>query len=203
MAANDSGFLAAQFQLGLRLDQYMASLKSNKETFRANFMSATACLTPEILGAYRRLPVKVRVMGLVNDDDPDTMRDMPVISRLSVEVGTILLRFFRAKEHFSLAGILSGPTPAIAFLDDRFNFIGTHIQRTPALAQWMEARQAAWLAEHPEASDLNVPINRVKLQIATNALTPQERIYWGEQALQTWLKMMEQYFHGAASSQAN
>lgn len=100
MAANDSGFLAAQFQLGLRLDQYMASLKSNKETFRANFMSATACLTPEILGAYRRLPVKVRVMGLVNDDDPDTMRDMPVISRLSVEVGTILLRFFEPKNIF-------------------------------------------------------------------------------------------------------
>jgi hypothetical protein len=188
-----------QFERGLRLDQYIATLTQNKENFRANFIKATETFNADDLAFFRSLPYKVNIAVLTNDVNPDALRDVPIVSRLSVEVGKLVLRLFRPGAHTDVAETLTHASPqgmaglpVIAFLSPEMAWIGAHVQRLPELTEELHRRHEAWVHAHPEVKDAHEPIEqmspitRTRLTQALYALTPEQRIDWGSRTIQAW-----------------
>jgi hypothetical protein len=186
-----------QFESGFRLDQYIAHIKNNKENFRANFIKAIECITAEDLTFFRALPQRIHVAVLTSDASADALRDVPVISRLSAEVNGLSLRLFNDDEHAEAGAVLreaardacAGDAPAlplIAFFNENMNYIGALCGPMPELAAEMRRRHQAWVMEHPEIKDASAPlsemspITRTRLTQVIYAMTPEQRVAWGQ-----------------------
>lgn len=198
-----------QFERGLRLDQYIASITQNKENFRANFIKATETFTAEDLAFFRNLPNKVNIAVVTEDANLDALRDVPIISRLSVEVGTLILRLFRSATHAEAAQAIiqdaavatpqhgGGPLPLIAFYTLEMRLIGVHTCRVPELSKELHRRHLAWVQAHPEINDARepldkmTPITRTRLIQALYALTPEQRVTWGRKTVQAWRRTLQ------------
>jgi hypothetical protein len=197
-----------QFERGLRLDQYIATITQNKENFRANFIKATESFTPEDLAFFRNLPHKVHIAVLTDDVNLDALRDVPIISRLSVEVGKLVLRLFRPATHTDVAAALAravtalqaepGALPVIAFCTPEMALIGAHVRRLPEMTEEMRSRQEAWAQAHPEINDSReaiermTPITRTRLMQALYTLTPEQRVAWGRKTVQAFRHLIAQ-----------
>jgi hypothetical protein len=206
-----------QFEKGLRLDQYIASIAQNKENFRANFIKATEAFNADDLAFFRNLPAKVNIAVVTDDANLDALRDVPIIGRLSVEVGSKLaLRLFRPTTHADVVQAImqdltspagaqadagSGTLPIIAFYTQEMRLIGAHMCRVPELSIEMRRRKSAWIESHPEVRDARdpwdkmTPITRTRLIQAIYALTPEQRVTWGRLTVQHWRRLL-----GAPSS---
>jgi hypothetical protein len=203
-----------QFERGLRLDQYIATLNQNKENFRANFIKAVEVFSADDLAFFRNLPRKAHIVAITDDGNLDALRDVPVLGRLSVEVGKLVLRLFRVTSNMEMAHIVAdaiGLTtrnsatgdivlsrlPIVAFCTPEMQVIGCHVHRLPELADEMEQRHQAWIAAHPEIQDAREPlekmspITRTRLLQALFTMTPEQRILWGRRAVRAWRHMLE------------
>ena len=208
---------AEEFEQGLRLDQYMAHLDRNKENFRANFIKAIELITPEDLAFFRKLP-KTNVLVVTDDENQDALRDVPIISRLSVEVGTLKLKMFRHQANQTSQPIVdklckllpvapdaapSGGAPVelrmpiVAFFTLEMQFIGLFSRRLSELTTEMERRHAEWANSHPEVRDAHdpiekmSPITRTRLLQTIYAMTPDQRVQWGRKTVAGWRKLLE------------
>jgi hypothetical protein len=196
-----------QFEGGFRLNQYIAHIKNNKENFRANFIKAIECITPDDLAFFRSLPQRVNVAVLTNDASLDALRDVPIISRLCAEVNRMPLRLFDAEAHPEAAQALlhaaqdactEGLTtlPIIAFFDENMNYIGAQCGPLVALAEEMRRRHLAWANEHPEIRDAREPfegmspITRTRLTQVIYAMTPEQRVDWGRKLIRHWQQIL-------------
>lgn len=198
-----------QFERGLRLDQYIATLTQNKENFRANFIRATEAFTGEDMAFFRGLPGTVYVAVLTDDGNPDAVRDVPLISRLSVEAGKLVLRLFRVQSHPDIAAALErerlkpdaafvgdGGLPVVAFLGHEMRLIGAQAGRLPEVSGEMRRRHESWAQMHPEVRDARErlermsPITRTRVMQALYALTPEERVAWGQRAVRAWREIL-------------
>jgi hypothetical protein len=199
-----------EFEQGLRLDQYMAQLDRNKENFRANFIKAIELILPEDLAFFRKLP-KTNVLVVTDDDNQDALRDVPIISRLSVEVGSLKLKLFRHQSNHQSQGIveklsLLAPNvaatgalrpPIVAFFTPEMHFCGLHSLRLADLTTEMERRHHDWAAAHPEVHDAHEPmekmspITRTRLLQTLYAMTPDQRVHWGRKTVAAWRKLLE------------
>ncbi|MDW8396257.1 MAG: hypothetical protein RMM31_08445 [Anaerolineae bacterium] len=192
----------AHFDRGLRLDQYIASMTRNREDFRAYFVAAGSALSPEVLSNFRRLPAPVFVAALVEDDNLDALRDIPLLGRLCAEVTKLTLRLFRPHTHPEEAQALATDAgqsqaeqralPIVGFYSVEFRLLAAHVQRLPALTGLMEKRRAEWIAAHPDVQDAQAPwermspITRIRLTCALYSLSTAERLYWWQQCLAAW-----------------
>jgi hypothetical protein len=204
-----------QFERGLRLDQYIASITQNKENFRANFIKATETFTAEDLAFFRNLPHKVHIAVLTDDVNLDALRDVPIISRLSVEGGKLVLRLFRPGTHPDVVAALADDVPAlredntalpvIAFCTPEMALIGVHVRRLPEMTEEMRSRREAWALAHPEVSDAReaiermTPITRTRLTQALYALTPEQRVAWGRKTVHAFRRLLSQPSGGASA----
>lgn len=195
-------FTKAHFDCGLRLDQYIASMRQQREDFRAYFVAAGSMLSPQVLGRFRRLPSPVFVAAIVEDDSPDVLRDIPLLGRLCAEVTKLVLRLFRPHTHpeatqalFTDAGldpVEASKLPVVGFYSPEFRLLFTHIQRLPALNTLIEQRRAEWIAAHPDIPDAREtwehmsPVTRTRLIHAIHSLSATERAYWWRQCLDFW-----------------
>jgi hypothetical protein len=204
-----------QFERGLRLDQYISSITQNKENFRANFIKAVEIFTDDDLAFFRSLPYKVNIAILSEDDNPDALRDVPLISRLSVEVGKLSLKLFRAATHADAARELMAcpldgdgdgdgavdehaarPMPVIAFMQPDMQLIDAHAGPHPDVLKEVHRRQQAWAESHPEVKDAResiskmTPITRTRVNQSLYALTPDQRVEWGRKAIAGWRKIL-------------
>ncbi|MDW8351102.1 MAG: hypothetical protein RML99_04240 [Anaerolineae bacterium] len=199
-----------QFESGLRLDQYIASIAQSKESFRANFIKATEAFGADDLAFFRRLPTKVNVAVVTEDANPDALRDVPIIGRLSVEVGKLVLRLFRPATHadavraiaqdvssaIGAGGAGDVQLPIIAFYTPGMQLIGAHVCRLPELSAEMNRRRHAWVESHPEVLDARepldkmTPITRTRLMQVMYALTPEQRAAWGRRTVQHWRRIL-------------
>jgi len=199
-----------QFERGLRLDQYISSITHNKENFRANFIKAVEIFTDDDLSFFRSLPYKVNIAVLSEDDNPDALRDVPIISRLSVEVGKLNLKLFRAATHADAARVLLAfpraegsdnahaplMLPLIAFLGPDLQLIGVDAGPHPEVVTEVRRRHMAWVDSHPEVKDARealskmTPITRTRIVQALYALTPEQRQEWGRKAIGGWRKIL-------------
>lgn len=203
-------FTLEQFEKGLRLDQYVATIATGKESFRANFIKAMEAFDPADLAFFRNLPIRVYVAVVTEDADPDALRDVPVIGRLSVEARKLILRLFRPTTHadavqaimqdvFSSAADrrdVRDHLPVIAFYTEQMRLIGAHVRRLPELSAEMDRRRSAWIESHPEISDVRAPmdemtpITRTRLLQVMYALTPDQRAAWGRLTVRHWRHML-------------
>jgi hypothetical protein len=192
-----------QFESGLRLDQYIAHLKHNKENFRANFIKAIECITPDDLAFFRALPQRIQVAALTSDASLDALRDVPVISRLSTETSRLSLRLFDEDQHTSAIDALRLSTrdacdraqsgiPIIAFFSENMDYIGAQCGPLPEITDEMYRRQQRWVLEHPEIKDAHEsfasmsPITRTKLTQVMYAMSPEQRIEGGQKLIRHW-----------------
>lgn len=200
-----------QFESGLRIDQYIATITQNKENFRANFIKAIDACAGEDLAFFRSLPGKVNIAVLTDDVNQDALRDVPILSRLSAEAGKLVLRLFRSQSHPDVAAALTrqesdldrgakhvgeGGLPLIAFYTEQMALIGVQAGRLPEIAEEMRRRQAAWADAHPDVADAREPlermspITRTRVMQALYALTPEERVAWGQRAVRAWREIL-------------
>ena len=191
-----------QFEQGMRLDQYMMGLERNKENFRANFLKATEFFAAEDMAFFRKLPAKINVVVLTDDENPDALRDVPIIGRLSVEVGTLKLKIFR-RTHPEVVDAIAqlndgkAPVPAVLFFDQGMALLGQFVQRLPELSEEMARRHTAWIEAHPEIRDAHEPIekmspiSRTRLNQVLYALAPDQRLIWGRKTVKAWREILE------------
>jgi hypothetical protein len=195
-------FSLAHFESGLRLDQYIASIAMNKENFRANFMKALDAYSAEDIAFFRGLRRKVHIAIVTEDENPDALRDVPVISRISVEVGRVALRIFRPKTHpdaiatlaqaVGLPEVGKAQLPVIAIFDSEMALLSVHVRRIAALDEEMKRRQLEWAAAHPEVQDAGMaieamtPITRTRMNQALYSHTPEQRQQWAARAIALW-----------------
>ncbi len=191
-----------QFEQGMRLDQYMMGLERNKENFRANFLKATEFFAAEDMVFFRKLQQKINVVALTDDENPDALRDIPIIGRLSVEVGTIKLKLFRRTNTVvtdAVARLNDGHVivPSMLFFDQSMALLGQFVQRLPELSEEMLRRQAAWIEAHPEIRDVHepvekmTPITRTRYNQVIYALAPDQRLLWGRKTVKAWREILE------------
>jgi hypothetical protein len=204
---------ADEFEQGLRLDQYMAQLDRNKENFRANFIKAIELIPPDDLAFFRKLP-KTNVLVITDDENQDALRDVPIISRLSVEVGSLKLKLFRHQHnqnsalsqalidklsHLAPNAVAAGELrpPIVAFFTPEMRFVGLLSTRLSELTTEMERRRHEWANAHPEVRDAQEPpekmspITRTRLLQTLYAMTPDQRVYWGRKTVAAWRKLLE------------
>ncbi len=192
-----------QFEQGMRLDQYMANLDRNKENFRANFIKAAELFAADDMAFFRKLPQKVNVVVLTDDENADALRDVPIIGRLSVEVGTIRLKIFRRNTPVVVNAVAQlndgiAPVPSILFFDQSMALLGQFVLRLPELTDEMERRRTDWIQAHPEIRDANepwdkmAPITRTRLSQTLYAMTPDQRTTWGRKTVKAWREILEQ-----------
>jgi hypothetical protein len=190
------------FETGLRLDQYIASISYNKENFRANFIKAIEAYAPEDILFFRSLPVKVHVALITEDDHPDALRDVPLLSRISVEVGRVALRIFRMSAHPEAAAVIARAAgidvpgrehlPVMVFYTPEFKYLTAHVHRIPSLELEIQRRHAAFIAAHPEIKDVAdpidkmTPITRTRLGQALYSMTAEQRLVIARQTVQAW-----------------
>lgn len=200
-----------QFEKGLRLDQYIATIAQSKENFRANFIKATEAFSADDLAFFRSLPTKINVAVATEDANPDALRDVPIIGRLSLEANKLILRLFRPATHadavqaivldvLSLTAdrtdVVGMRLPIIAFYTQDMRLIGAHVCRLPELSTEMNRRRLAWIESHPEVLDARepmdkmTPITRTRLLQAMYALTPDQRAAWGRLTVQHWRRIL-------------
>ncbi len=197
-----------QFERGLRLDQYISTISQNKENFRANFIKAIEIFTPNDLTFFRSLPHKVNIAVLADDGNLDSLRDVPIISRLSVEVGKLTLRLFRFSTHADTAREIqsclvdtkpdygSREVPAIVFMRPDMSLIGSCAGPLDDLLSEMKQRQITWASSHPEIKDATepltnmTPITRTRAIQAIYASTAEQRIEWGRKAVAAWQRIL-------------
>ncbi len=195
-------FTHEQFESGLRLDQYIASIALNKENFRANFIKSIEAYSADDIAFFRSFKERVHVAIVTEDDNPDALRDVPLISRISVEVGRVALRVFRLgahsaqatllAEHVGLPEITRAQLPLIVFFDHDMRLLGAHVRRIPELDAEMRKRHSDWVAAHPEIADVDAaieamtPITRTRLNQALYAMTPEQRQLWNVKTVTLW-----------------
>jgi Thioredoxin len=191
-----------QFEKGLRLDQYMMGLERNKENFRANFLKATEFFAADDMAFFRKIQQKVNIVVLTDDENPDALRDVPIIGRLSVEVGSFTVKIFRRTNTDitdAIAHLNDGhvPVPAILFFDHSMALRGQFVQRLPELSEEMVRRHAAWIEAHPEIRDAHepvekmTPITRTRFNQVLYALAPDQRLFWGRKTVKAWRDILE------------
>lgn len=178
------------FERGLRIDRYISSIVENRDSFRANFVRAIDYFTLDDLLFFRALDTPIRVAALTEDSVEDTIRDIPILARLSVEVRTVDLRLFRRGSDPAVSAILSPPdapdaAPVTVFYTADMRPRAALVERLPEMTAMMQARRDAWIAAHPEMPDLHgaddamSAVTRTRLRQAVTSLSAREQSQWG------------------------
>ncbi len=197
-----------QFETGLRLDQYISSIAQNKENFRANFIKAIEAYNADDVLFFRSLKEKIYVAVVTDDDSYDALRDVPLISRISVEVGRLALRLFRPSTHAEMAAAVALAAgiekvgfqhlPVIALFSSSMELLGAHVRRLSAMDDELRRRHSDWVQAHPEVADAAesfekmTPITRTRVTQALFALTGEQRLDWGRRTVRVWRQIIAQ-----------
>lgn len=180
----------AFFERGLRIDRYISSIAENRDNFRANFVKAIGYFTLDDLLFFRGLSAPIRVAVLTDDSIADTVRDIPILARLSVEVRTVDLRLFRRNTDPEVSALLSPPSapnaaPVTVFYTAEMRPRAALVERLPEMTQMMQARRAEWIAAHPDIPDITGSVDqmsavtRTRLTQAVTSLSAREQFQWG------------------------
>ncbi len=197
-----------QFETGLRLDQYISSIAQNKENFRANFIKAIEAYSADDILFFRALKEKIHVAVVTDDDSYDALRDVPLIGRISVEVGRVALRLFRPRTHAEMALAVARAAgiekvdfrhlPVIALFSPGMELLGVHVRRLGAMDEELRRRHSDWVQTHPEVADAAesfeamTPITRTRVTQALFALTGEQRLEWGRRTVAVWRQIVAQ-----------
>ena len=154
-ATSDSlGRLYAQ---GQSFGEFLAGVKSRRETWTRNYAGAT--IAPALLERVRAVPGHWRLLVVAEDWCGDSANTIPYLARLTDSVQSVALRIVSSREgrwvmegHHTPDG--RAATPTIILLDSAGAEAGCFVERPAALREWMEAAKArVGEAELPQTRD--------------------------------------------------
>lgn len=180
---------AAMFETGLRIDRYVASIVANREAFRANLVRSGQAFTRDDLDGFRTRPRTLRVAALADETRHATVRDLPLLGRLSMETRKVELRIFRTTTDPDVAAALapaSNPTPdlVLAFYDEDMTRLGVIVDGLPELLRLQRERGQRWVEAHPEVVDSALPVTQMtpltrrRFEQACHTLSADESLSW-------------------------
>ncbi len=131
------------FSKGLTFNEFLATIKSNKDRFLSNYKEMQ--LTPDDETAFSGLPKRkntiIRVLAIVEDWCPDVFRHLPILAKIVDTSNDIELRIlFRDQnldlmEQYLTNSCMSIPT--IVFFDDDYNELGRWVERPKEATKFM------------------------------------------------------------------
>ncbi|HEU5346325.1 MAG TPA: thioredoxin family protein [Ktedonobacterales bacterium] len=146
-----------RFEQGLTVEQYIAQMTQNRDTFERN--QAQAALRPEDVAFFERLPQSINTLIITEDWCGDALANVPVLAALAERTGKLNLRLFLRDQNLDLADqyLKEGKyrsVPVFVFFDQQMRELGHFIERPADATAEMRAATERLAAEHPELPDL-------------------------------------------------
>ena len=159
-----------RFESGLSYQAYKEAMTRNRERVEAN--EARVVLDPETVRALRSLPEPLNVVALAEDWCGDVIANLPVLGRLSEEVGTLNVRIFYRDQNLDLMErwLNQGKfqsIPVFAFFDERFRELGHWIERPASVTELRARKRREVFAANPEFGTPESPVDALPEDVRT------------------------------------
>jgi len=159
-----------RFESGLSYQAYKEAMTRNRERVEAN--EARVVLDPETVRALRSLPEPLNVVALAEDWCGDVIANLPVLGRLSEEVGTLNVRIFYRDQNLDLMErwLNQGKfqsIPVFAFFDERFRELGHWIERPASVTELRARKRREVFAANPEFGNPDSPVDQLPEDVRT------------------------------------
>jgi len=159
-----------RFESGLSYQAYKEAMTRNRERVEAN--EARVVLDPETVRALRSLPEPLNVVVLAEDWCGDVIANLPVLGRLSEEVGTLNVRIFYRDQNLDLMErwLNQGKfqsIPVFAFFDERFRELGHWIERPASVTELRARKRREVFAANPEFGNPDSPVDQLPEDVRT------------------------------------
>jgi len=159
-----------RFESGLSYQAYKEAMTRNRERVEAN--EARVVLDPETVRALRSLPEPLNVVALAEDWCGDVIANLPVLGRLSEEVGTLNVRIFYRDQNLDLMErwLNQGKfqsIPVFAFFDERFRELGHWIERPASVTELRARKRREVFAANPEFGSPESPVDALPEDVRT------------------------------------
>jgi len=159
-----------RFESGLSYQAYKEAMTRNRERVEAN--EKRVVLDPETVRALRSLPQPVNVVVLAEDWCGDVIANLPVLGRLSEEVGTLNVRIFYRDQNLDLMErwLNQGKfqsIPVFAFFDERLRELGHWIERPASVTELRARKRREVFAANPEFGNPDSPVDQLPEDVRT------------------------------------
>src|SRR5437899_3476518 len=159
-----------RFESGLSYQAYKEAMTRNRERVEAN--EKRVVLDPETVRALRSLPQPLNVVVLAEDWCGDVIANLPVLGRLSEEVGTLNVRIFYRDQNLDLMErwLNQGKfqsIPVFVFFDQGFRELGHWIERPASVTARRAEERKKIFAAHPEFGSPDAPVDQLPEEVRT------------------------------------
>jgi len=159
-----------RFESGLSYQAYKEAMTRNRERVEAN--EKRVVLDPETVRALRSLPQPLNVVVLAEDWCGDVIANLPVLGRLSEEVGTLNVRIFYRDQNLDLMErwLNQGKfqsIPVFAFFDERLRELGHWIERPASVTELRARKRREVFAANPEFGNPDSPVDQLPEDVRT------------------------------------
>ena len=160
----------ARWDKGITYDAYKAAMTRNQERFAEN--EARVVLDPAAVKAFKALPKRLRVLVLAEDWCGDVVANLPILGRLSKEVGTLDVRVFYRDQNLDLMErwLNQGKyqsIPVFVLFDESFRELGHWIERPDSVTERRAQERKRIFAAHPEFGSPDAPVDQLPEDVRT------------------------------------
>lgn len=159
---------AERFAQGMTYEEFKAAMTRNRERLEANERGLE--LGEEDLAPFRALPRPLHVLVLAEDWCGDVIANLPILSRIAAETGTLDLRVFLRDQSPDLIdqylnnGIYRS-IPVFAFFGEDFAEVGVFIERPDSVTELRERRRRELYERHPELGSPDTPVSELSPEV--------------------------------------
>ncbi len=159
-----------RFESGLSYQAYKEAMTRNRDRVEAN--EKRVVLDRETVRALKSLPQPLNVVVLAEDWCGDVIANLPVLGRLSEEVGTLNVRIFYRDQNLDLMErwLNQGKfqsIPVFAFFDERFRELGHWIERPASVTELRARKRREVFAANPEFGNPDSPVDQLPEDVRT------------------------------------
>ena len=160
----------ARWDKGITYDAYKAAMTRNQERFAEN--EARVILDPATVKVFKALPKRLRVLVLAEDWCGDVIANLPILGRLSKEVGTLDVRVFYRDQNLDLMErwLNQGKyqsIPVFVLFDESFRELGHWIERPDSVTERRAQERKRIFAAHPEFGSPDAPVDQLPEDVRT------------------------------------
>ena len=159
-----------RFESGLSYQAYKEAMTRNRDRVEAN--EKRVVLDRETVRALKSLPQPLNVVVLAEDWCGDVIANLPVLGRLSEEVGTLNVRIFYRDQNLDLMErwLNQGKfqsIPVFAFFDERLRELGHWIERPASVTELRARKRREVFAANPEFGNPDSPVDQLPEDVRT------------------------------------
>jgi hypothetical protein len=155
---------------GITYDAFKAAMTRNHERFDQNERRVE--LDPETVRTFAGLPQRLRVLVLAEDWCGDVVANLPILGRLSKEVGTLDVQIFYRDQNLDLMErwLNQGKyqsIPVFVIFDQGFRELGHWIERPASVTDRRAQERLRIFAAHPEYGSPDAPVDKLPEDVRT------------------------------------